>query len=80
VLHYAHWCPGCQQMRPVYAEVRRRLAGRPIIMGEHDEEVSRTPGVTKYPTIYMLDEYGSKREYRGRANLAELTKFILAPL
>lgn len=78
-LHHTQWCPACRHMKPVWDDVKKRLAGRPIRMIENDEDKSPTEGVQAYPTIYLLDEYGKRYQYHGGPDAAQLMQFILAP-
>ncbi len=79
ILHYTEWCSYCKRMKPIWEEAKHRMAGKAISMQENDEDKQPTAGVNKYPTIYLLDEYGHKREYHGPADLITLTQFLLAP-
>jgi len=78
-LHHTSWCSACKVMMPVWLDVKSRLAGRPIKMVENDEDKFPTEGVAAYPTIYLLDEYGKRYQYHGRADVSQLMQFILAP-
>lgn len=78
-LYYTNWCHYCKLMKPVWAQVKLNLAPNGIVFAENDEEKNRTEGITGYPTILMVDEYGKKYKYEGGANAALLTSWILSP-
>ena len=78
-LHYTNWCHYCKQMKPVWATVKASLADSGVQFRELDEDVAKTPGVTGYPTILMLDEKGHSHKYNGIADATQLRNWIVAP-
>ena len=77
-LHHTLWCSACKSMRPIWESVKTLTRGSNIIYREVDEDEAKTPGVTSYPMILMVDENGQRRRYTGGANLAQLRNWISA--
>lgn len=78
-LHYTDWCGYCKLMKPVWYEIKQRLSTQAfsaVIMFENNEEMSPTPGIDSYPTIYKMRN-GLVQRYQGRADIDQLTSFIL---
>jgi len=78
-LHYTNWCGACAHMKPVWAQVKAAAAGSGIKFMEIDEDVAHTPGVTRYPTIMMINEHGRTSLYNGPASAPALQAWIMDP-
>lgn len=61
---------------PIWDEIS---ADVPIRMIKHNEDESKTPGITRVPSIFLLDEYGRRTQYRGPPRRDALRRFLLAP-
>lgn len=79
-LHSVGWCPHCKVMKPVWDRVVAASSGSGIVFKESDEDVTKTPGITGYPTIRMLTEQGTTIQYSGGPNYDNLRRWILAPI
>lgn len=77
--HYTNWCGACANMKPVWAQVKAATAGSNVRYIEIDEDIAHTPGVSKYPTIMMVDEHGHTHRYDGPAEFAALRSWVVAP-
>lgn len=56
---YASWCPHCQRMMPLVAEVRKQLAGKAdVYQFDVDENVELTEkeNVESYPTFIIYKD------------------------
>jgi thiol-disulfide isomerase/thioredoxin len=79
-LHYTTWCKYCAIMKPVWADVKSAVQDSGIQFIEVDEGGDiRTPGITSYPTIIMLDEKGRRVKYHGGPDFAKLRAWIVSP-
>jgi len=78
-LHYTKWCHCCEVMRPVWEQVKLAVAGSGIEFNEHDEGISRTPGIVGYPTIRLIDENGRTHDYKGSADFVSMRNWIVSP-
>jgi thiol-disulfide isomerase/thioredoxin len=79
-LHYTQWCGYCKNMKPIWEQVKLATAASGILFNEIDEDVARTPGVTGYPTIIMLNERGERSKYDGPADFATLRAWVVNPV
>lgn len=77
-LHYTNWCHYCKQMKPVWNAVKSSTLANGIVFREVDEDVAKTPGITGYPTILMVDEHGKTSQYNGGSDMVSLRNWILA--
>jgi thiol-disulfide isomerase/thioredoxin len=77
-LHYTAWCPYCKKMKPLWERVKETLGTSGIEFYEVDEDVAKTPGITGYPTIQMLDENGNRRYYGGQIDYKQLLDWVAA--
>ena len=67
---YADWCPHCQAMMPVVAELRERVGDRAQIIqieGEEHEELMRDFGVESFPTWILLKD--GREEWRDSGEM-----------
>ena len=78
-MYYTSWCHYCKLMKPVWEQIKANLKPNGIVFAENDEEKQQTEGITGYPTILMIDEYGKKYKYLGQPDVDELTKWIVSP-
>lgn len=78
-LHYANWCPHCQEMKPVWQAVKKNIqASRSdIIFIENDEEQKQTPGIKDIPTI-VAKKSNRIYKYIGGKNYDQLRNWILS--
>lgn len=77
--HYVNWCQYCKLMRPIWDQVVVATKDSGIKFTELDEDVAKTPGVSNYPTIRMLDEHGHLLTYNGPADFVILRNWAVAP-
>ena len=78
-LHYTNWCSYCQRLKPTWNKVKNSLKNTGVEFIESDEDVKKTEGITSYPTIMMLDEYGNRHKFEGDRTVDGLKKWILSP-
>ena len=78
VYHYVNWCGYCKRMRPVWDALKTQIPEVEFI--ENDEDQKKTPGVTSYPTLRMLDEYGNRSEYKGGPDPEAIRRWIMAAI
>ncbi len=74
--HYVDWCAYCKIMKPVWERVKKNAHNDFIIFEEINEDVAKTAGIYKYPTILKVTERGKLVEYNGTANYADLYNFV----
>lgn len=81
-LHYTTWCPACKRMKPIWDAVKNSIQRErtDIIFRENDEDASRTPGITAYPTILQLSPDGKTTKYEGVPDFQSLKRWILSPV
>lgn len=79
-LHYTNWCHYCKLMKPVWARVKQACAGSNIIFEEVDEDKTRTPGITGFPTIILVNKFGQSSQYPYGADFEMLRAWVMQPL
>ena len=72
---YATWCPHCQRMMPVVAEIKEKLAGKVDVYQfdvDKNPELTDQEGVESYPTFIVYKD--GKEEWResGEMDVATL--------
>lgn len=77
-LHYAPWCVHCKIMKPIWEQVKIATAGSGIVFKEVDEDKAKTPGITGYPTILMVDG-SSTYKYPGQPDFETLRDWVVSP-
>ncbi len=77
--HYTHWCIHCKAMSEVWDRVKESLAGTGLEFKEIDEDFTRTPNITEYPTIMMITESGRAVKYKGPIDFEQLRNWIVSP-
>jgi hypothetical protein len=65
-------------MKPIWEQVKIATATSGIIYKEVDEDKAKTPGVTGYPTIAMIDEHGKRSIYPGPPDFNQLRNWIVS--
>lgn len=69
---YASWCPHCQRMMPIVADVKKRVEGRAVVAQfdiDENTELSDQEGVETIPTFIL---YKNGREvWRQSGEMAE---------
>ena len=69
---YASWCPHCQRMMPIVADVKKKLAGKVTVAQfdiDENSELSDEQGVETIPTFIV---YKNGREvWRQSGEMAE---------
>jgi hypothetical protein len=80
ILHYTDWCSYCAQMKPVWNNIKREILSNPsltnVIMLENNEDINKTSGVDRYPTIRKFVN-GRCHKYKGYADYDRLRSWIL---
>jgi hypothetical protein len=66
-------------MKPVWEQVKTKLANSKIEFKEIDEDLMKTPGVTEYPTILMITESGRRVKYIGGPHVTQLSNWMASP-
>lgn len=85
-LHVTSWCVRCRIWKPVWDRVKEACkaevtpGGSGIVFWVIDEDKAKTPGVTEYPVIYMLDEWGKRHQYFGPPDFERLRNWVTAPV
>lgn len=76
---YADWCPHCQRMMPVVAQLKREVGDRANIVqieGEQNPDLMREFSVNSFPTwIIIVDGQEAWRD-SGEMPLSELKGMI----
>jgi hypothetical protein len=92
IFHYTNWCRACGMMKPVWEGVKKYEQSRAestttnatnnikVVFKEVDEDQAQTPGIVKYPTILMVDEYGKTSEYPGGFDYELLRTWVYSPV
>ncbi len=78
-LHYTDWCGACKLMKPVWEQVKVAVSGSGVTFDEINEDNAKTPGISGYPTILMLDERGHTIKYSGGPDFETLRNWVVAP-
>lgn len=76
---YADWCPHCQAMMPVVAELRERLGESAHIIqveGEEHEEIENRYKVKVYPTWVLMKDGQEVWRDSGEKPLEELEEMV----
>ncbi|MCM1291436.1 MAG: thioredoxin family protein [Prevotella sp.] len=80
---YASWCPHCQRMMPIVAQVAELLEGKvPVYQYDIDEEqeLAQEAGVTSIPTFIVYnggrEVWRHTGEIEGQALLSKVQDFI----
>lgn len=77
--HYTDWCPACKAMRPRYEAAKAALSGSGIKFLEIDEVKTPTAGISSYPTIQVIDQYGKRHKSVGVLAVDDIIRFITTP-
>ncbi|ORX74267.1 thioredoxin-domain-containing protein [Linderina pennispora] len=75
---YAPWCPHCQHLAPVWAELGGKLRGKMNVGSVNCDEASSLCSkynVQGYPTLKLLWD-GETADYKGERELKALEKFV----
>lgn len=76
---YADWCPHCQRMMPVVAELREQMGDRAHIIqieGEEHQAIMDKMGVESYPTWILMKDGQEVWRDSGEKPLSELKDMI----
>lgn len=76
--HYTSWCAYCKIIWPVWDKLKKNINFDYIVFEEIDEDIAKTPGIYKFPTILKVTRYGKVVEYNGTIDYDKLYKFILS--
>ena len=79
-LHFAPWCGACTNYRPTWEAMKRNTAIIGLSFQENNEEANPTPGITSYPTITALDEWGRTHVFRGDRDTQRVLAWVSAPV
>ncbi|KAJ1948999.1 hypothetical protein EC988_004945, partial [Linderina pennispora] len=75
---YAPWCPHCQHLAPVWAELGGKLRGKMNVGSVNCDEATSLCSkynVQGYPTLKLLWD-GETADYKGERELKALEKFV----
>ncbi|KAJ1945867.1 hypothetical protein FBU59_002184 [Linderina macrospora] len=75
---YAPWCPHCQHLAPVWAELGSKMRGRLNVGSINCDEASSLCSkynVQGYPTLKLLWD-GETADYKGERDMAGFEKFV----
>lgn len=78
---FASWCPHCQRMMPVVAEVKERLAGKVKVLQfdiDKNQELSQQEKVEYLPTFLLYDNGKEVMRQTGEMPLETLLEKIQA--
>jgi len=77
--HYTNWCPACLATKPTWAQLKKVAQDSKINFIEVDEDKAKSPDITKYPTIKMVDENGHMYDYVGPNDVKSMLSWALQP-
>lgn len=78
---FASWCPHCQRMMPVVAEVKERLAGKVKVLQfdiDKNQELAQQEKVEYLPTFLLYDNGKEVMRQTGEMPLETLLEKIQA--
>ncbi len=81
---YASWCPHCQRMMPVIAQLRDLMADSGVRIFQYDvdehQQLSDENGIESYPTFLLY--HNGKQAWRGSGEMTyeALTRQIMRVL
>lgn len=76
---YADWCPHCQRMMPIVAELKREEAGKAVVVqieGDNNPDLMREYHVDSYPTWIMFKDGQQAWRDGGEKPLSELKDMV----
>lgn len=76
---YADWCPHCQRMMPLVAELKEEVAGKAEIIqvnGDNNPDLMRKYHVNSYPTWIIFKDGQEAWRDGGEKPLSELKDMI----
>lgn len=80
---YASWCPHCQRMMPVVAQVKEQLEGKtPVFQYDIDKETAAADkaGVQSIPTFIIyedgVEQWRHSGELDGKVLLDKVTSYL----
>lgn len=76
---YADWCPHCQAMMPIVAELRAKMGDRAHVIqieGEEHEDLMREFHVDSYPTWIVFKDGQEAWRDGGEKPLSELEDMV----
>jgi thiol-disulfide isomerase/thioredoxin len=79
-LHYAPWCGACTNYRPAWEQLKAQTTIRGLYFQENNEVANPTSGITSYPTITALDEWGRTHVFRGDRSAERIIEWVSAPV
>lgn len=76
---YADWCPHCQRMMPVMAQLKEEMGDKAVIIqveGDNNPDLMRKYHVHSYPTFIIFKDGQEAWRDGGEKPLSELTDMI----
>jgi thiol-disulfide isomerase/thioredoxin len=71
--HYVPWCRYCHKFKPVWEQAKTEYVMSRF--AEIDEDIAKTPGITKYPTVLIRNSSGVV-EYRMKYDYNDFAKWL----
>lgn len=69
---YASWCPHCQRMMPIVADIKKRVESRAVVAQfdiDENEQLSAEQGVASIPTFILYKD--GREVWRNTGEMAE---------
>lgn len=76
---YADWCPHCQRMMPLVAQLKEKVAGKAEIIqinGDNNPDLMRKYHINSYPTWIIFKDGQEAWRDGGEKPLSELEDMI----
>lgn len=73
-LHYTNY----KSIKAVWEAVKKESTGLNVVFEEIDENVAKSYGIYKYPTILKVSRNGRIIEYHGTNDFETLYKFVVS--
>ena len=80
---FATWCPHCQRMMPVVAQIKERLQGKAEVYQfdiDKNEELADTEGASSVPTFIIYvngkEQWRQSGEMDGQVLLSKIESYL----
>lgn len=76
---YASWCPHCQRMMPIVADVKKKLEGKAVVAQfdiDENEQLSDEQGVASIPTFILYRDGREVWRQSGEMTEADLLAHV----